>query len=126
MKLGITAVGDKEDLTEKYDRFIHPLYAVSNSVHEGELPLSENLLNVTGNVKVDVLKKAENGDGIIIRLYNLEKEPSEITLSAGRTSVRSAEFTDILEEVAEVIEVADGKVTTEIPAAAHRTIRIRL
>ena len=73
-----------------------------------------------------VLKKAENGDGIIIRLYNLEKEPSEITLSAGRTSVRSAEFTDILEEVAEVIEVADGKVTTEIPAAAHRTIRIRL
>lgn len=73
MKIGITAVGDKEDLTEKYDRFIHPLYAVSNSVHEGELPLSENLLNVTGNVKVDVLKKAENGDGIIIRLYNLEK-----------------------------------------------------
>ena len=73
-----------------------------------------------------VLKKAENGDGIIIRLYNLEKEPSEITLSAGRTSVRSAEFTDILEEVAEVIEVEDGKVTTEIPAAAHRTIRIRL
>ena len=126
MKIGITAVGDKEDLTEKYDRFIHPLYAVSNSVHEGELPLSENLLNVTGNVKVDVLKKAENGDGIIIRLYNLEKEPSEITLSAGRTSVRSAEFTDILEEVAEVIEVADGKVTTEIPAAAHRTIRICL
>lgn len=126
MKIGIAAVDNKENLTEKYDRFIHPLYAVSNSVHEGTLPLSENLLNVTGNVKVDVLKKAENGDGIIIRLYNLEKEPSEITLSAGRTSVRSAEFTDILEEVAEVIEVADGKVTTEIPAAAHRTIRIRL
>ena len=29
-------------------------------------------------------------------------------------------------QIAEVIEVADGKVTTEIPAAAHRTIRIRL
>ena len=126
MKIGIAAVGDKEDLAEKYDRFIHPLYAVSNSVHEGELPLSENLLNVTGNVKVDVLKKAENGDGIILRLYNLEKKPSEITLSAGRTPVSSAEFTDILEEAADAIKVTDGKATAELPAAAHRTIRIRL
>ena len=71
-------------------------------------------------------KKQKTETASLLDCIILKKNLTEITLSAGRTSVRSAEFTDILEEVAEVIEVADGKVTTEIPAAAHRTIRIRL
>ena len=73
MKIGIAAVDNKENLTEKYDRFIHPLYAVSNSVHEGTLPLSENLLNVTGNVKVDVSKRQKTETASLLDCIILKK-----------------------------------------------------
>lgn len=124
IRIAVGAVTDKEDLTEKFDRFVHPLYAISNSVHTGNLPLSDEFVSVDGNARIDMIKAAEDGDGIIVRIYNLEKQESCISLKAGEHEIKEAWFTDILENKKESIEVVDGRIRTELPCAAYRTLKI--
>lgn len=124
MRVAVGAVTDKEDLTEKFERFIHPLYALSNSVHEGNLPLSNAFLSADGDVKIDMVKTAEDGEGIVVRIYNLEKHTTKTSLKVGDRQIREAYITDILENKKESLEIKDGIVELEMPSASYRTLKI--
>ena len=55
-----------------------PLVALVTKGHEGWLPTAKSFLSVSApNLVVTALKQAEDGDGLIVRLYETTGEPSQ-------------------------------------------------
>lgn len=77
------------------------------------LPVSYSLFDTTGELTLSVVKKAEEREGIIIRLYNgnMQKVLSE-KLTFFR-DVRCAELVDLKEETKVPLKVEDGEVVIE-------------
>ena len=77
------------------------------------LPISYGLFETTGNLVLSVVKKAEEREGIIIRLYNgnMQKVLSE-KLTFFR-DVKCAELVDLKEEMKMKLKVEDGQVVIE-------------
>ncbi len=64
--------GDWRDgaVTRAGREFSHPLMAFEDTPHAGDMPSSHGFLNVSpGNVVLSALKPAEDGDGLVLRLY---------------------------------------------------------
>ena len=77
------------------------------------------------NVVLETVKKAENGDGIIVRLYEVENARTKVTLHCDET-ILSAEETDLLENPIEgAIAVKENEISFTIKPYEIRTIRIR-
>lgn len=58
-----------------------PVYAKVEDAHKGSLPVEFSLLSVDKeNVVVEVVKKAEKGDEMIVRLYECYNRRSDVTL----------------------------------------------
>ena len=77
------------------------------------------------NVVLETVKKAENGDGIIVRLYEVENARTKVTLNCDET-ILSAEETDLLENPIEgAIAVKENEISFTIKPYEIRTIRIR-
>lgn len=77
------------------------------------------------NVVLETVKKAENGDGIIVRLYEVENARTKVTLHCADT-ILSAEETDLLENPIEgAIAVKENEISFTIKPYEIRTIRIR-
>ncbi|HUT58040.1 MAG TPA: glycoside hydrolase family 38 C-terminal domain-containing protein, partial [Phycisphaerae bacterium] len=75
-----------------------PLKAISASPHKGELPPEWSLLEVDAdNILVEAVKKAEDGDDLIIRLYEATGAAAKATLRIG-IPFRSAALVDLMEE----------------------------
>ncbi len=76
MTIGIAPAGrecDASAATAVADAFCHPLIPVGTGVHAGALPPAASLIAVEGrNVAVDGLKRAEDGDGLVIRLHETD------------------------------------------------------
>ena len=81
--------------------FNHPLIPVATTVHEGELPAASSALEITTpNVMLSGLKRAEDSDALVIRLYEFEGRETEarVRLSSLLAEPDSpAVETDILE-----------------------------
>lgn len=77
------------------------------------LPVSYGLVETTGELTLSVVKKAEEREGIIIRLYNgnMQNELSE-KLTFFR-DVRCAELVDLKEETKMKLKVEDGQAVIE-------------
>jgi len=88
--------------------FQAPLRALATEQHAGERPASASLVRVTPDqVAISAIKRAESGEGLIVRLYNPGDQPREATLSFG----------------APVMEVHEVRLDEEPPAAdAHDEI----
>lgn len=55
-----------------------PMSVVSTDVHKGELPVSKGFVEVlTDNVMLSGLKKAQDSDAVIVRLYEMEGKDTE-------------------------------------------------
>jgi alpha-mannosidase len=58
-----------------------PMYEAVEDAHNGSLPDNFSALKVDSeNVKVEVVKKAEDSDDIIIRLYEYQNRRARVTL----------------------------------------------
>jgi alpha-mannosidase len=67
------------DATKAATRYAQPLLAL---LGRGPAPLGQSLLTVdSSDVTVTGLKPADDGDGLIIRLFNTSEKPAEATLS---------------------------------------------
>jgi alpha-mannosidase len=64
--------------------FEAPLRALPTEQHAGELPASWSFINVTPDtVAISAIKRAESGEGLIVRLYNPGDQPQETVVAFG-------------------------------------------
>ncbi len=110
--------------------FNHPVIPVATTVHEGELPPEAGALEVlTPNVMVAALKRAEEGEGTILRLFEFEGRDTQaqVRLSQVLASANApAVETDLLEEpLAQSTARMNGDVLqVQVPAYGIATVRI--
>ena len=77
------------------------------------------------NVMAFTLKRAEDGDGFIVRLMELIGEATNVRVSFPMASVREAHRTDIVERDLESLRLVGGAVELLMPAFGIETIRVR-
>ena len=77
------------------------------------------------DVVLETVKKAEDGDGVIVRLYEVENARTKVTLHCAE-AIASAEETDLLENPIEgALDVKENEIELTIKPYEIRTIRIR-
>jgi alpha-mannosidase len=73
------------------------------------------------NVVVSAMKKAENENGVVIRLYNLNEEETEVTLRFTE-KFQKAWRTNLIEEPEDELELKDGVISLKVGNQAIETI----
>lgn len=76
------------------------------------------------HVIVETIKVAQNGDGLIVRLYECHNQRGKLQLRFGRP-VASAELANMLEETLGAAEVQDGAVVLNVRPFEVKTVRVR-
>lgn len=110
--------------------FNHDLVTVGTTVHPGELPAQASALEVlTPNVMLSGLKRAEDSDAVIVRLYEFAGAATTAQVRIAPTLApagSSAVETDLLEQpLAENTAVLTGDLlTVTIPANGMATVRL--
>ena len=100
--------------------------AVKLGKQEGVLPESYSFVSISHeNIVVDTVKKAEDTDTTIIRMYeSWNKRVSNATLTFG-FGVKSAVLCDLMENEIEVLEVVDNTVTLPVKPFEIVTIKVK-
>ena len=94
------------------------------SRQDGALSDRFSLINMPGsNVIIDCVKKAENGDGYIVRMYDAVNSTSKKTVKFG-IPVKSVTTCDLLENDLETIEVVDN--TAKVPVKPFEIVTLRV
>ena len=85
--------------------------------HAGRLPATAALLELMDGTTAVLsgVKRAEDGSGLVVRLYNPAGKPTEAALRFPRATVKAAQATDVLEQP------EDGAVS-----ASGDTVRVKL
>jgi alpha-mannosidase len=104
--------------------FNAPLRAVVTSLHPGPLPAAASLVAVTpAAFLISAIKEAEDGDGWIVRGYNVGPEPIEVTLTPWRPFARAGRVNLAEELETELATAADGNVS--LPVGGHGIATVR-
>jgi len=110
--------------------FNHPLMPVGTTVHGGLLPPEASLLEVlSDNVMLSGLKLAEDGDAVILRLYEFEGIETQAQVAISERLVPSgapAVETDLLEQplASSTARLTDGVLTVSIPPFGIATVKL--
>ena len=82
----------KEDLFPVAERFNAPVKAVQISKGEGtELPMEKSFLEVEG-VVVSAVKKAEDGSGTVVRMFNPTEETRKVAIKGTEVNLNEEEL----------------------------------
>jgi mannosylglycerate hydrolase len=117
--------GGWESAFAQAQRFAHPLRSVTTTAGKGELAAGASLLSIQpGTLVLSALRAAENGEGIIVRLYNIASQPTggEVRLEEPYAAV---ELADLKEEPLGPAEVEDGRVRLSAKPNEVITLRFR-
>ncbi len=88
-----------------------PLYERQIDASSGVLPESFSLVSADAkNVVITAVKRAENDNGLIVRLHDAYDKKSIVTLCVPKDFTKAA-ICDMLENEVETIAINDGKVT---------------
>jgi alpha-mannosidase len=115
---------DSDTIREGY-RLNYPTYVVVDS-EGGE---SASFVEVNRkNVIIETVKQAEDGDGVIVRLYECENAKTEVELSFGMGKViEYIRECNLMEEaVGEELACEGNRVVFEVKAFEIRTFRVKL
>jgi mannosylglycerate hydrolase len=98
-------------------------YAIENSL--GSLCARQSILNISPNTMIlSAVKKAEDGNGIIARFYNITKNASEATIEFYK-NIQKCYITNMLEENKSECTIDNGKnVKIKVPKNKIITMRI--
>lgn len=88
-----------------------PLLVATGSESKNQSSLAPMLSVDSDNIVIETVKRAEDGDGIIVRLYECQRRRGQFTLQAG-FEITAAAITNLLEDDQETIEVTDGHAIT--------------
>jgi alpha-mannosidase len=102
-----------------------PLLVRRGQTATGDLPEQQSFLDVSAaNVVVTILKKAEDGRGLLLRCYETDGRDTRVTIR-GPKGLVGATSTDILEEDQKPIRVnADGSIDIQVGKYAIETVRL--
>ena len=106
----------------KEERHLH-----GTQVQVGNKPISnlQSLVSVSSpNVVIETIKRAEDGDGIILRLYESQRKRRPIQVQLG-FAVESAWETNLLEENESELSVENDSIRLELKPYQIMTVRLR-
>jgi len=102
-----------------------PLRAVAAGGHRGSLPGRHGFLTVEpANVVVEAVKPAEDGDGLVVRLYEAHGGRADATVTFG-FDVAAVEEVDLVERPVATMKVADRTVAFPIRPFEIRSLHVK-
>ena len=91
-----------------------PLYEKKIAANTGDLPENYSFVSVDKpNAVITAVKKAENGDGLIVRFYDAYDCKSNVTLTVPKIYTK-AYICDLMENETEELTVNNGKITISV------------
>lgn len=78
------------------------------------------------NIIIETVKPAENGDGMIVRLYDCENSLTKATLTFAEGMLESVEECNLMEEKEDDIEACGNSFTVSVKPYEIKTYRVRL
>ena len=78
------------------------------------------------NIIIETVKPAENGDGMIVRLYDCENSLTKATLTFAEGMLESVEECNLMEEKEADIEACGNSFTVSVKPYEIKTYRVRL
>jgi len=102
----------------------YPLHAVKTGVHAGALSSSYSLAAVdAANVIIESVKQAEDGNGLILRLYEAHGIDGRAAVTLG-IPCSKASLTNLLEEEIRELNVEGGRISVDVGPFEIVTLRI--
>ncbi|MBI2865469.1 MAG: hypothetical protein HYX94_13020 [Chloroflexi bacterium] len=104
-------------------RFCHRLRAMTTDCHQGQLASFGSFLEVSPpELVVSAIKLPEEGDGLIVRLYNITRQPIEGTIKL-RWPFARAELVDLEEKAKSLLAVDADHMDLTFGPAEMATLR---
>lgn len=104
----------------------NPLLAKVVQPQNGNEGLPASLCSVSpDNVDVQAIKRAESGDGWIIRLRELGGKPTTATISLPNDKFKSARACNLVEDPQSDLQIAAGKVRVDVKANGMATVLVQ-
>jgi alpha-mannosidase len=104
-----------------------PLIGFETSKHSGELGREFSLLKISNpRIRLLAMKKAEQGDEIIVRLVELDGKPQHEVRVAFNTAITAAREVNGQEQPVGAATVNDGALVTSFTAYQPRTFAIKI
>jgi len=101
-----------------------PLRPIATGQHDGPLPVRMSRFETSlPNVIVEVVKRAEDGDSLVLRLYEAFGQPAKAGLTV-RLPFSRAFVTDLLERDTAELPVSDGRIQLAFRPFEITTIRL--
>jgi alpha-mannosidase len=128
MNLGIAVCNNSGDDIERLStRFCHPLYYISNTAHQGHLPLEKSFMQIDGSIGVSAIKTPEDSKkGFIIRMFDNSQIGCSGSVSFARNII-SAQSVDIMEmPVEKEIVVKGNQISFNLNSNEIITVRVLL
>lgn len=108
------------------EKRVHPVSVYQsreeNSVLLGDMALS-SLSKLPEGIRLSTLKAAEDGRGIVLRLFSLVQTPTEITLTLP-SQIQKAFKADLKEDAKETLPIIERTITCMIQPAEIVTLRL--
>lgn len=104
----------------------YPLYCINQQPHGGALCAEYSLASVDSpNVIIETIKKAEDSDALIIRMYETWNRKTDCTLSLG-SPVKAASECNLMEEKDEAVDFDSKSVRLKFKPFEIKTIKVKL
>ncbi|MDD3402281.1 MAG: glycoside hydrolase family 38 C-terminal domain-containing protein [Hespellia sp.] len=111
------------DRAEQFKVALKPVQTNVPNVAHGSLPLKHSFYEVKGNVSVSCFKKAENGEAVILRMFNLSGS-DEMTVVKFAAAIKSACIVDLKEDMVEEVKIEENQITAVIGTNKICTLKI--
>ncbi|MBO5069933.1 MAG: hypothetical protein J6C37_06180 [Roseburia sp.] len=122
--LGVVPEPDWYQMTKMAVCFAHPLYIYSNTIHAGILPGHGHMLQLEGSANVSAVKLAEDGQGLVFRLYQSGLQASQVRITM--PEMVCAQMVDLLEREQDTLSVEEDTAIVELPPKSVRTIKLKM
>lgn len=125
LRAALVPHGPGADLWPLARAWQHPCRAFPQTRHRGTLPLAGSWIQTPAGVDVSALKEAEDGDGVILRLFNPGSEARGGAVGIG-LPVRSAEKVRLDETACGDVPLdAQGRAPVQVTPRALHSLRLR-
>jgi len=114
----------KEMVKAGYE-FNMPLLATGFPKHQGKLPSKLSFISLEPeNLVIYMIKKAEQGNALIVRIYETEGKPTTIAHLRTSLSIKSCFLCNLLEVEEKSVKVEDHKI--EFMVKGHEIVTVKL
>ena len=104
-----------------------PIIGYQSSVNSSQSSVSspQSLVSVSSpNVIIETVKRTEDGNGLIVRLYESQRKRGQVRVRFGR-AVDSAWITNLLEENESVLSVENDSISLNLKPYQIATLRVK-